>query len=96
MKTATVRRLRRGRRKRPEFAARLKRIYGDKIFSRNIVVEEREEVARTTFPSRQSPAIESISYRASERFGFEPNSALMARFSIGNPQSAIRSSHHPA
>jgi len=33
---------RRRRAKRPDFAARLKRIYGDKIFSRNIVVEERE------------------------------------------------------
>jgi prevent-host-death family protein len=28
-------------RKRPDFAARLKRIYGDKVFSDNIVVEER-------------------------------------------------------
>ena len=28
--------------KRPDFAARLKRIYGDKVFSRNIVVEDRE------------------------------------------------------
>ena len=29
-------------RKRPDFAARLKRIYGDKIFSGNVIVEERE------------------------------------------------------
>jgi prevent-host-death family protein len=28
--------------KRPDFAARLKRIYGDKTFSGNIVVEDRE------------------------------------------------------
>lgn len=28
--------------KRPDFAARLKRIYGDKVLSGNIVVEERE------------------------------------------------------
>jgi prevent-host-death family protein len=28
--------------KRPDFAARLKRIYGDKFFSTNIVVEERQ------------------------------------------------------
>jgi len=27
--------------KRPDFAARLKRIYGDKVFSTNIVVEDR-------------------------------------------------------
>jgi prevent-host-death family protein len=27
--------------KRPDFAARLKRIYGDKVFTDNIVVEER-------------------------------------------------------
>jgi prevent-host-death family protein len=32
----------RRRPKRPDFAARLKRIYGDKTFSRNIVVEDRE------------------------------------------------------
>ena len=37
-------RRRRGR-KRPDFAARLKRIYGDKIFPGNIVVEERESRA---------------------------------------------------
>jgi len=37
---------RRGRvAKRPDFAARLKRIYGDKVFSRNIVVEDRESRA---------------------------------------------------
>ena len=29
-------------RKRPDFAARLKRIYGDKVFSGNIIVEERD------------------------------------------------------
>jgi len=28
--------------KRPDFAARLKRIYGDKMFSTNIVVEDRQ------------------------------------------------------
>lgn len=28
--------------KRPDFAARLKRIYGDKAFSGNIIVEERD------------------------------------------------------
>jgi prevent-host-death family protein len=28
--------------KRPDFAARLKRIYGDKVFSDNIIVEERQ------------------------------------------------------
>jgi len=32
---------RRGRGKRPDFAARLKRIYGDKTFPKNIVLEER-------------------------------------------------------
>ncbi|MGA2555286.1 MAG: type II toxin-antitoxin system prevent-host-death family antitoxin [Verrucomicrobiota bacterium] len=32
---------RRRRGKRPDFAARLKRIYGDKFFPTNIVVEER-------------------------------------------------------
>lgn len=31
-----------GPRKRPDFAARLKRIYGDKIFEGNIIVEERD------------------------------------------------------
>lgn len=31
-----------GPRKRPDFAARLKRIYGDKIFEGNITVEERD------------------------------------------------------
>jgi hypothetical protein len=41
MKRATVRQLRRGRGKRPDFAARLKRIYGDKTFPKNIVLEER-------------------------------------------------------
>lgn len=30
------------RAKRPDFAARLKRIYGDKIFPTNIVVEDRQ------------------------------------------------------
>jgi prevent-host-death family protein len=30
------------RMKRPDFTARLKRIYGDKVFSSNIVVEDRE------------------------------------------------------
>lgn len=30
------------RKKRPDFAARLKRIYGDKVLDGNIVVEERE------------------------------------------------------
>ena len=30
------------RRKRPDFLARLKRIYGDKVLSGNIVVEDRE------------------------------------------------------
>ena len=30
------------RAKRPDFAARLKRIYGDKIFPANIVVEDRQ------------------------------------------------------
>lgn len=28
--------------KRPDFAARLKRIYGDKVFTKNIVVADRE------------------------------------------------------
>lgn len=31
-----------GPRKRPDFAARLKRIYGDQVFSGNILIEERE------------------------------------------------------
>ena len=36
-------RARRSRRpQRPDFAARLKRIYGDKVFSTNIVVEDRQ------------------------------------------------------
>jgi hypothetical protein len=30
------------RAKRPDFAARLKRIYGDKVFPTNIVVEDRQ------------------------------------------------------
>jgi prevent-host-death family protein len=30
-----------GPKKRPDFAARLKRIYGDKVLSGNIIVEER-------------------------------------------------------
>lgn len=31
-----------GPRKRPDFAARLKRIYGDKVLPGNIIVEERD------------------------------------------------------
>lgn len=30
------------RKKRPDFAARLKRIYGDKVLSGDVIVEERE------------------------------------------------------
>jgi prevent-host-death family protein len=36
------RRPRQRKKARPDFAARLKRIYGDKVFSDNIVIEERE------------------------------------------------------
>src|SRR5437870_10184270 len=42
------------RRKRKDFMARLKRIYGDKVFAGNIVVEERECSSQCVFDSRQA------------------------------------------
>jgi hypothetical protein len=44
MKTVSVRRIRPSRGKRPDFAVRLKRIYGDKVpLPNNPVIRDREE-----------------------------------------------------